>query len=82
MITAEQARERSLEALLEQRETQFKEIAKGIEAESAAGMYYYHVDGALYPENQAKLEALGYEVSIFDQYGVTDYTISWHQGGV
>ena len=32
MITAKQARERSLEALLEQREIQFKEITKGIEA--------------------------------------------------
>lgn len=77
MITAAQARERSLEALLEQKETQFKEIAKGIEAESAAGNYAYYGNGALYPENQAKLEALGYKVSTFDQYGVTDYTISW-----
>ena len=77
MITAEQARERSLEACLEQKETQFKEIAKGIEAESAAGGYVYHGDGALYPENRAKLEMLGYRVSTFDQYGVTDYTISW-----
>ena len=77
IITAEQARERSLEALLEQKETQFKEIAKGIEAESAAGMYYYHASGALDPENQAKLKTLGYKVSIFDQYGVADYTISW-----
>lgn len=77
MITAEQARERSLEACLEQREIQFKEIAKGIEAESAAGGYVCYGDGALYPENQAKLEALGYKVSTFDQYGVTDYTISW-----
>lgn len=77
MITAVQARERSLKAFFEQRETQFKEIAKGIEAESAAGEYYYHGDGALYPENRAKLEMLGYRVSTFDQYGVTDYTINW-----
>lgn len=77
MIIAKQARERSLEALLEQREIQFKEIAKGIEAESAAGKYYYYGDGMLYSENRAKIEALGYKVSTFDQYGVTDYTISW-----
>lgn len=77
MITAEQARERSLEALLEKRKTQFKEIAEGIEAESAAGNYFYYGDGQLDPENQAKLKALGYKISTFDQYGVTDYTISW-----
>lgn len=77
LMTAEQARERSLEALLGQRKTQFKEIAEGIEAESAAGNYSYHGDGALDPENQAKLKAFGYKVSIFDQYGVADYTISW-----
>lgn len=77
LMTAEQARERSLGTFLEQRETQFKEIAKGIEAESAAGKYHYYGDGVLYPENQAKLKALGYKLSTFDQYGVTNYAISW-----
>lgn len=80
MITAEQARQRAKTNIIKYEQSQFNEIMKNIDEESAQGYYKYYGDGELRPAVRKKLEELGYDIyDIFtsNQYDEPEYCISW-----
>ena len=77
IITAEQARQRAKSYISEYELSQFNKIMENIERESAQGYFKYYGDGALRSAVRKKLEELGYDVSIGNQYNEPEYCISW-----
>jgi len=77
MITAEQARQRAKTATSEYEQSQLNKIMEDIDRESAQGYYKYYGDGALRPAVRKKLEELGYDIAIGNQYDEPEYCISW-----
>ena len=77
MITAEQARQRAKAAISKYEQSQFNEIMENIDEKSAQGYYKYYGDEALRPAVRKKLEELGYDIAIGNQYNEPEYCISW-----
>lgn len=77
MITAEQARQRAKTFISEYENSQFNKIMENINKESGRGYFIYYGDEALRPAVRKKLEELGYDVSIGNQYNEPEYCISW-----
>ena len=77
LITAEQARQRAKASITKYEQSQLNKIMEGIDEESAEGYYKYYGDEALQPAVRKKLEELGYDVSIGNQYNEPEYCISW-----
>ena len=77
LITAEQARQRAKAAISKYEQSQFNKIMEGIDKESAQGYYNYYGDEALQPAVRKKLEELGYDITIGNQYDEPEYCISW-----
>lgn len=77
MITAENAKEKALNAKLEWRE-EFGEIEKCIEDLASSGIFYVTKSGYIHPQLRRILEALGYKVKTGTQYNEPYYTISWN----
>lgn len=77
LITAEQARQRAKTYISVYEQSQFEQIMENINKESDRGYFKYYGDEALRPVVRKKLEELGYDVSINNQYNEPEYCISW-----
>lgn len=77
LITAEQARQRAKTYISMYEQSQFEQIMENINKESDRGYFKYYGDEALRPAVRKKLEELGYDVSINNQYNEPEYCISW-----
>ena len=77
LITAEQARQRAKASITKYEQSQLNKIMEGIDKESAQGYYKYYGDEALRPAVRKKLEELGYDITIGNQYDEPEYCISW-----
>lgn len=77
LITAEQACQRARQRVSEYETSQFNKIMENIDRESGQGYFKYYGDEALRPVVKKKLEELGYEVTINNQYNEPEYCISW-----
>lgn len=77
LITAEQARQRAKTYISVYEQSQFEQIMENINKESDRGYFKYYGDEALRPAVRKKLEELGYDVSINNQYNEPEYCISW-----
>ena len=75
--SAEEMRVKSKLVMSKETREDLRQILKGIEATAARGERTLNKDGVLSRQVRSKLEELGYEIEIGNQYNESYYVIKW-----